>query len=47
MVNALYDFNLGPVMPYLGGGIGYRFSDRWRMDITGDYMRGLDASIKG
>ncbi len=31
----------------LGGGIGYRFSDRWRMDITGDYMRGLDASIKG
>ena len=27
MVNALYDFNLGGVMPYLGAGIGYVWQD--------------------
>ncbi len=28
MVNALFDFNLGPVMPYIGGGVGYALH-RW------------------
>ena len=31
----------------IGAGVGYRFSDQWRMDLTGDYIRGLDATISG
>ena len=27
MANLLYDFNLGPVMPYIGAGVGYAWTD--------------------
>ena len=27
MVNVVYDFNLGPVVPYIGAGVGYQFVD--------------------
>jgi outer membrane protein OmpA-like peptidoglycan-associated protein len=27
MVNLAYDFNLGPIVPYIGAGVGYQFAD--------------------
>lgn len=34
MFNALYDFVLGPVVPYVGAGIGYQFADYDNLGAT-------------
>jgi opacity protein-like surface antigen len=31
----------------IGGGIGYRFNENFRVDVTGDYLRGLHADVSG
>ncbi|MGH7107203.1 MAG: outer membrane beta-barrel protein, partial [Acetobacteraceae bacterium] len=36
MANVLYDFNLGlPVVPYIGGGVGYQWANWEGVDMTG------------